>query len=751
MSTPDEVHPAAPIGLREVRDEDLTDVLEEMLVPRLAVLLRQREEGHCARVTDVDIPLSVRIVRALRSTLGQSAQLYVLGAPPDVPDDVAVSSTKLVELRNPKTGQDTGTWLRPPLLVFVPPGTHASAEDSFGVATFEQIDLGDVYSDLAERLRSALPTELRDGVSQVLSVLDEEGRHRVGEAATASKDRARFLLTVERNDHDLEAAGAALFEVGLLPDFTVFEDPQRMRGRLVKNLQAMERLTDPQRTERQRILGLGLNDPAFRERLLKAVDATGLEDPRPLARSIAVDRANWPLAFQHWPLREHAETETLRISVHDLPLPMAGSQPEHASDPVLGNIAGQYYLPLGPGGMAGFKVTFEVSPDPRRVSELQRFAVRLIAEGEGPVGVTTYAKVTRGSVLRASFSKLNKAGLEAGWHYLRVEPLDAEGVPLPVERVTGDRQQPNESDRFFVLPTGDIDDVPEQRFRKDLGVGPALIGMWLQTLGDQRDPADVRLRSVVPKSFTGVGQYSLLASLGGHGAVEIPLSPTLADHQRALLAAPHQLAEGKVTITGDGVGPVDFQDLSQIAAGGGDPLDRFLEARRDVFAGISGGRFSERLNTPGVTVEGADLLTLREAAAEYAEAYGTLLRDRLHSVERASPDRLPEVLGSLSELLRLDALTVNYQSHQGTSGEAVLICPTHPLRLLWLVTWTELARQWLCSPASREYGKDTLAAVGHTLREVLTPLGFPRRSHAPTDASPLRPLISPPSGCVPAG
>ena len=59
------------------------------------------------------------------------------------PPELEVSSTKLVELRNPlPDGQQ-----RPPLLVFIPSDVRAAAEDSFGVATFEQAQLGDVYGD----------------------------------------------------------------------------------------------------------------------------------------------------------------------------------------------------------------------------------------------------------------------------------------------------------------------------------------------------------------------------------------------------------------------------------------------------------------------------------------------------------------------------------------------------------------------------------------------------------------------------
>ncbi|MGH3904776.1 MAG: hypothetical protein ACRDTE_11380, partial [Pseudonocardiaceae bacterium] len=69
---------------------------------------------------------------------------------------------------------DADGQLRPPLLVFVPPGTRASAEDSFGVATFEQIMLGRVYDELATRLLRELPPVLGQGIRDLFAVLDME-------------------------------------------------------------------------------------------------------------------------------------------------------------------------------------------------------------------------------------------------------------------------------------------------------------------------------------------------------------------------------------------------------------------------------------------------------------------------------------------------------------------------------------------------------------------------------------------------
>ena len=203
-------------GLRLLAEEELIAALEDHLVPRLTTLLARRSSGHCMRLDDIEAPLAVRLCRRLRSAT--RAQVHVLGEPPAVPDDLAASSTKIVELRNP----DADGALRPPLLVFVPPGTRASAEDSFGVATFEQIALGRVYSELAADLLRGLPPDVARGIEDLFAVLDTERW-----PAADDRSRCRYLLTVALNDHDRQAAGGAVFELGLVPDPDLFSSGWR--------------------------------------------------------------------------------------------------------------------------------------------------------------------------------------------------------------------------------------------------------------------------------------------------------------------------------------------------------------------------------------------------------------------------------------------------------------------------------------------------------------------------------------------
>ena len=137
-------------GLRELQRHELIDELEKCLVPAIACQLRLRSDGHCMRVSDLDVDLAVRICERVRTSV-PSANVVILtdGSLPEIPVGMAVSSTKLVELRNPKAD---GT-LRPPLLAFIPAGLRAAVEDSFGVATFEELKLPNVYAELRERLR----------------------------------------------------------------------------------------------------------------------------------------------------------------------------------------------------------------------------------------------------------------------------------------------------------------------------------------------------------------------------------------------------------------------------------------------------------------------------------------------------------------------------------------------------------------------------------------------------------------------
>lgn len=701
-------------GLREISADDIQVALERVLVPSLAARLAARRPGHCARVIDAEAPLAVRLCERLRTAVGNDAQVFVLGEPPVVPAEVAITSTKLVELRNP----DQDGALRPPLLVFLPPGTHASAEDSFGIATFEDIPLGDVYADLADRLLAEFPGDLRREVTEILDTVKGEDWPYADSYA-----RARFLLTVQLNDNDPEIVGAAFFELGMVPDLELFADRAQIRTRTGLNIKQMEILTQPDLPERQRVLELGLTDPELRGRLANFAAETGLDDPREWTRRIVTDRDNWPLSFHRWPLRSITGAGAVRVTAGVLDLPHAGDRPDDAHHPVLRNLAGQPYLVAGQRGPNQLPVSFEVSPDPRRVPGLTRFSAQIVSEDSGPTGVTATVRVstTGKTKYRASFKKLRGAGLEPGWHYVRVLPQDAEGVSLPVESQDRGRQDTghpdNETERFLVVAAAsddaDIDVISgSERTAKHVGLTQALRAFQFRAQQDGRDWQAVECRSAGWNDSQAIVPHVLRASFGSHGVAEIQLSPVLAEIQRHILDETERLSWYELRVD-DEESPRSVRkniDLSGIGAG---PTEAFLAARTEALRAVRGN--------DGLLAEGRDLSILRPAAQRYAETYRELLAWQLLQAERADDTQRPRAITDLSRLLAVDTVEVSLSEPDGTRQSVVLTAPVHPLRLLWLVTWAELGRYWLENTTA---DGGTASAAADALAS-LAPLGFP--------------------------
>ncbi len=141
-------------GFQELSTSQLTNELENVAVPVLVEQLRTRVAGHCMRVSDLDAELMVRLCARLRAELPNTTVVVLTDGKVTIPAELAVSSTKLVELRNPHSDGA----LRPPLLVFVPSEVRASAEDSFGVATFEEVSVTGLYEALIQRLARRDPS-----------------------------------------------------------------------------------------------------------------------------------------------------------------------------------------------------------------------------------------------------------------------------------------------------------------------------------------------------------------------------------------------------------------------------------------------------------------------------------------------------------------------------------------------------------------------------------------------------------------
>ncbi|OIJ91184.1 methylation-associated defense system ATP-binding protein MAD8 [Streptomyces colonosanans] len=719
-------------GLVEISETDWRQALEHVILPRLAELLRAREPGHCMRVGGLDSQLAARLAGGL-CTAVPDAQVHVLATSPTKGDGRYITSTKLVELRNP----DEQGRLRPPLLVFVPPGTKASAEDSFSVATFEEISLQEIHTRLKRNVLKDVPEQLRGGVEQLLAEMSDTG----------DRTAARYLLTLRENEYHPEAAGAAIHLLGLIPDFRLFADPTLVVPKIQRNRRTVEKLTEGAATDRQRILALGLprnsaEHQRFLRRLVDFAAATGLTDPRHWCRAIAADPENWPLAFQHWPQENDPSGQTVRIEVDDLTaLPKAGENAEdQRNHPALERLFGQPYLL--PGGLSSLPVTFTVDPDPRSITGIKGFKVEICAEtgddteDEGdstplasPTGLTITKPVTAKtkSALRATI-KLKKGrrnpDWEEGWHFVRVTPLDGNGDPLRFAfggQTEG--RKPHESNRFYVIPEGEFDEPPAQRGHHAPGLAQAVNRLRFTALAEGRTPHRVQCRDIGwgPRS-TSLKTRSLRASFGPAGLVTIDVPRILAEAQQRMLREPHALdgPEIEVDPAGGAVIPESTEGTSDIPPDG--PVQDYVHARAALF-----NHFSLPASPGGVgdalIVEGMDPRALREAVEAYAEAYLGAVTFCLRSLDRPNASDTDQRRAALRSLLRTDTLVVRLHDIDGSRRTVILVAPTHPLRMLWWSGQAALADHWLDSLQGASAG--VVRARLDSLEQRLAPLGYP--------------------------
>ncbi len=710
-------------GLRELTSQELNVAMESVLLPRLADVIGKRGPGHCMRVTDLDRDLMVRLCGGLRS-LVPWATVVVLADKTlrQLAPDIAVSSTKLVELRNPLPNDE----LRPPLLVFVPNDLRASAEDSFGVATFEDVSIDGAYKELISRLLDAVPALLKGAVEALLQDLRREGtRWRFADDASV----ARFLLTAQLNDFDAEAIGAAMFEIGLIPDFELLLVPDRAPARAARNRECVERVTWSSRSERARALDLGLMDSAYRREVGEFFSRVGLSDPREWTHQIVKDRANWSLAFNRW-VFEDGGINPDSIFIGDVGLPDLPIVKEDNTDPRLAELIGHRVLPISKTGQKKFSVSFRVEPVPSRVDGLSRFVAEVISRDNGPTGLrrrkAAWTRATDSGMV--AFLSIGKIDWEEGWHFVRVyaETEDGDRVPLLNESGEtlsmlangGEGSNPNESDLFYVVTDDDVEVEPPQRaVPREYSLSHALFQAQFKAVIQERDPETITVSncSWVERHARNktVGSDTLEIRLGKEGKANVLVSSMLADIERKFLADPSGVNRLRLEINptgGNNLTAMSFKWSSN------DESARFIEARQRLFQSILRG--DEQL-----ILQGADLIQLREPAENYASAYVDWLEaamSRAASTDSAvSRDAFDELRGALT----VDSIALIIHDYRGQRREAVLLGPTHPLRINWHTTWAHLAQRWL--QKAREADREFIVPTRDAVLKQLAPVGFP--------------------------
>ncbi|MFH7109548.1 hypothetical protein ACFWXM_16945 [Achromobacter xylosoxidans] len=678
-----------------------------LLCPRIEAILGNRGPGHCMRVTDLDDEVMESVCKELRRTR-PDGNIFILGSHDQEGQPFRVTSTKLVELRNP----DANSELRQPLLVFIPTSLRTSAEDSFGVATFEELTFAGIYEDLIDSLLDRLPTTLVGHARDLLGILTDE------EWLFADHvSRVRYLLTALENGIDGETLGASLYELTLIPDFKLFADPGMVNGKIRRNLGSVRSLMASHKSVRGRIADLGLSDKALESRLFTYFEKYEVQEPESWTPPIATDKSWWSISFDKWTFQEELSLDKVLLTVLETDLPVVQ---EDETDDQLSGLIGQQVLV--PNDRRKMNVVFEVSPHPGKVSGLDHFTVQIISQNDGPVGKSKKVKAWTPNRLQCTtnLAKLNKIEFQEGWHFIRVMPWTADGDPIPLEADSASEgaRRSYESEPFYVLPGGNIEEEPPQRaIPIEQSLEHARFRLQLTALGDERDPDDIAISGVAwaegGRSKKTSRQETLHAKFGREGAVQIPLSRMLKTIEQRVLAEPKHPSGWRMQINLDAAEPPSEVGLTLPSSAA---MASFLAAREEFFAAV-------RKDTAELIMQGFSFRDSERECLAYAESYLDLVRNLIRQAETTSGAERQQHLQALRNVLAVDSIHVILTDFGGRHREAVLVSPTHPLRALWLSSWVALGKDWI--EKIKSGGKDHIPHVRSALLDGLVPSAYP--------------------------
>lgn len=708
-------------GLQELNGKELTIALEQALLPRLKDYLNSRRAGHCMRVSNLSTGLMVRLCSLLKSEVPEAEIAILWDTQSDpLPDNMGISATKLVELRNPLSNGD----LRPPLLVFIPDDLRTSAEDSFGVATFEDIQIGNIYENVSAAILERLPESLSKPLHEILRRIQKEKWVYAGSDAIA-----RFLLTIEANDAEDSIVGAALFELGLVPDFDLLKDPSRIIKKIERNIESVRKLTWSTQSERQRLLELGLEDRTFRNQLSDFLIEIGLEDPKWWTRRIVLDRSLWSFAFNRWKFEDDGEdTGSICITLTDLGIPTI-TEEESKNNPRLASLIDQKVLATGKRGTSSFSITFSTKPYPSKVNGLAKFVAQVISEDTGaPVGLVRNktAWKTKKTEAKIPFNKYQKFAWEEGWHYIRILPLtdtgdvlplvDTEGHPLKLGDKAEDSTDtyPYESDLFYVLPDDNVDIAPPPRaVQRENSLVHALLKLQFSAVQNGLPHSSVEVSST---GWDIKNPNFVKAKFGREGSINIPVPESLRTIEQTILSEPKGGISWHVSVHSGTVGDLTCR-LSQWPSD--EATQTFLETRSQYFEAIC----QDRENDQQLVTQAANFYQLQDLVARYASTYQAAIHYQLEQIRSTKGDLQQQSLSALRTLLAVDTVALTLVDYRGQTREAALISPTHPLRALWLATWAQVGQSWIQQASSGI--EESLVAARDTLLRKMAPVSFP--------------------------
>lgn len=609
------------------------------------------EKNHCQRVEFLPVEVMRMTCQMLRKDpdlKAKDVEAYVLAEKANETDEL--ESGALIEKRN---RAQFGV-----LVAFLPQGLRLPAEDSYDIQTFKSYDLTGVLKAHVRRMVEDLPEEQREVVRAILN--QPSIRRQPVEA------HIKYLLAAKGEGGSWHEAGAHLYHLKLIPDLGLTE--KGVENQVDRNAHCVNELANADRSVLSAIenlikeYGLDPNANSLREYLVAFLRDRSVVDTDEWLRTILAEE-EWrqKLTFDHWKFKDI--TKPGEIEVHLAPLrdPKTGITARGLEERGSNLVASTD--PRNP-------VHLKWTTYPKRPENLDHYLILVLkdsAEDENGEELTRRTVKATRQTLKLALKDVELDEGETCTAKIVIHAKDHAGVILATD----------ESESFYIEGGAHEEDV----IVKINKVRNRAEAFFLAALRSRKTP------EVDSENWEEGRPRRYRIKMQTRETYRIVINSTLYAIELKNITDPMTCGAWRADMRNRGV--LEVQDLTPVAisAPGIKSLDNFTDTRRHLFNRFQG-------KSPEAVVEMLDLREFKAEILEYVEAYQAMFAEIRTRLAAAKTDaQVNNLLGAAHTLSRIDTIHLTVGSTD-EADETVLLAPTHPLRLLWVLQYQQLLFDW---------------------------------------------------------
>ncbi|GCE27572.1 hypothetical protein KDA_30560 [Dictyobacter alpinus] len=664
--------------------------LVELLAADILSQFKGTQPGHCARVNYLSNAEANALCEYINATSRKKISAYVLTKQSTQLTSSSITVDKAIELRNRKEES---------LCLFVPADLIDAAYSSLG-NSFAIINGQELHTHALRRVMNQLPVKAARFVRTTFSQLR-------GSLNVSDNQKLDFAMAVLKRTEELELqqAGLELWRVGLISDATIGElvdapIPSELDNKLEQNRRstlALARPTKIDATTRDRIQNLKVDEQtAFKLNLF--FKGRSLNNVQSWSRALAKTQE---LTFDTWvfPASEKSDIREIKIKSFvnakgEVEKASKLLQPDGARGSLIAKCAPKE------------KLAVSWTSDPEQPQNLGGWRVAIVpADGSFEADSSIELPERDLPAARRTITLSMDIEFEEPPDFavcVRIMPINKDGTVI----VDGDGNEIYKESGEFYLSKDIVKPETSPTVRDSKFAVPNLAYGRLAYSAEVKDTDLTETES--QWSTKDLSYFNL--KLNERHMLQVGISQPLLDIERRSLAEPRKHASFVLDV--NDIHTVSADDIVSraLSTSGSADWSAFWKTRDSFFTRLKKTSHRDVMEVAEWTPD------LVSAGLRYAQAYKELLEDLL---EREGNHQ------ALQEALSIDSVLVRIAGRQNSVEEAIVTLPIHPLRVAWMVSYTQLLQTWetkvlaLKTPRERKYNLDLQAL------SLLTPINVP--------------------------